>query len=158
MTGRAWRIDKTRWAATSFSGEGARLYGGRWNSPGRPVVYAAEHPALAAMEILVHAVPDQLLATAYCLIEATFDDVLVDELPAKDLPPDWADDPAPDSTRRLGDAWLAAPGSRPVLRVPSAVVRTTNNYLLNPLHPRFGEVRIGTPQPFRFDPRLLGKK
>jgi RES domain-containing protein len=157
VTVRAWRIDKAKRAATAFGGEGARLYGGRWNNPGRPVVYTSEHPALAALEILVHAVPDQLLTTAYVLIEVTFDESLVDTPDVSALPPDWASDPPPDSARRFGDAWLAAADSKPVLRVPSAVVRTAFNYLQNPLHPRFGEVRVGSSQPFEFDHRL-GKK
>jgi RES domain-containing protein len=151
---RAWRIDKKKWRSTSFSGEGARLYGGRWNSPGRPLVYAAEHAALAALEILVHGIPEQLLAQAYCLIEATFDHALVEELPTKDLPRDWASDPVPRSTQRIGDAWLTAPSSRPVLRVPSAVIPEAFNFLINPLHADFRKVRVGKPKPFRFDPRL----
>lgn len=152
MTVRVWRIDQTRWATTAFAGEGARLFGGRWNSRGRPVVYVAEHPALAALEVLVHAVASVRLTTEYCLIEAVFDAALVD--PAPDLPPDWAADPAPASSQAVGDRWLLDPGSRPALRVPSAVVPGTFNYLLNPRHPRFPEVRVADPQPFRFDPRL----
>lgn len=150
----AWRIDKIKWAVTSFSGEGARLHGGRWNSPGRPMVYTSEHPALAAMEILGHAIPVQLLLRAYCVIEAKFDDTHVDLLPKKSLPKDWATDSVSKSTQRLGDAWLSASESRPVLRVPSAVVSGTYNYLMNPLHAHFRRIRVGKPRPFRFDPRL----
>ncbi|MBX9580323.1 MAG: RES family NAD+ phosphorylase [Gemmataceae bacterium] len=152
MTVRVWRIDQVRWAATSFSGEGARLYGGRWNSPGRSVVYVAEHPGLAALEVLVHAIPERRLRTGYCLIEAIVPPELIDPIP--DLPDDWAADPPPETARAVGDRWLAADDSRPALRIPSAVVPDGFNYLLNPLHPRFAEVRIGQPQPFRFDPRL----
>lgn len=154
MTVHVWRIDKSKRAATSFSGEGARLYGGRWNSPGRPLIYTSEHPALAALEILVHAIPEKLLLRAYCLTEVTFDDALIDLLPKKALPKDWSDDPAPKSTQLLGDTWLASEDSQPVLRVPSAVVGGTYNYLINPLHARFRRIRVGMPKPFRFDPRL----
>lgn len=157
MSLRVWRIDKAKWAATAFSGDGARLYGGRWNSKGRPLIYAAEHSALAAMEILVHIRAEELLTTAYVLIEATFDESLVQELTPTELPADWAADPIPASAQQVGDAWLAAAKSQPILRVPSAVVRTGWNFLLNPLHPRFTEIGIGTPQPFEFDPRLLKK-
>jgi RES domain-containing protein len=151
---RAWRIDKTRWADTSFSGEGARLPGGRWNSAGRPLVYTAEHAALAALEILVHVQDEQLLQLAYVLIEATFDDDLVDVIPEAKLPKDWDANPVPAAVQRFGDDWLAAPGSRPVLRVPSAVISAGWNYLINPVHQRFSEIRIGNSQPFKFDPRL----
>ena len=149
-----WRIDKLKWAATSFSGDGARLYGGRWNSPGHPMIYTSEHPALAALEILVHAIPDKLLLRAYCSIEAKFDDSLLDVLPKKTLPRDWSHDPVSKSTQRLGEIWLASEESRPVLKVPSAVVNGSFNYLINPLHPRLRQIRIGKPKPFRFDPRL----
>lgn len=155
MTVRAWRIDKRKWAATAFSGEGARLYGGRWNSKGRPMVYAAEHSALAALEILVHVKAEELVAASYVLIVATFPDSLVQEIQPGELPEDWADDPPSVSTQRLGDVWLNDVESKPVLRVPSAVVRTAWNYLLNPFHPRFSEVVIDQPLPFEFDPRLL---
>jgi RES domain-containing protein len=154
VTLRAWRIDKARWADTSFSGEGARLYGGRWNSAGRPLVYTAEHAALAAMEILVHVHVEQLLQAAYVLIEVTFDDELVDVIPAAKLPKDWDSNLVPASVQKFGDDWLAAADSRPVLRVPSAVIPAGWNYLINPLHPRFSEIQIGKPQPFKFDPRL----
>ena len=154
MIRHAWRIDKKKWRTTSFTGEGARLYGGRWNSPGRPLVYTAEHSALAALEILVHAIPDSLLVHSYSLIEATFDDSLIDELLKKELPKDWASDPAPRSTQRVGDAWLDAATSRPVLRVPSAVIPQAYNFLINPMHAEFRKIRIGKPKPFRFDPRL----
>ena len=153
----AWRIDKIKWAATTFSGECARLYGGRWNSPARPMVYTSEHPALAALEILVHAIPEKLLLWAYCVIEAKFDETLIDDLKKKDLPNDWAADPVPKSTQGLGDTWLASKDSKPVLRVPSAVVSGTFNYLINPLHAHFRRIRTEKPKPFRFDPRL-GKK
>lgn len=157
MTLRAWRIVQARWAATAFSGEGARLYGGRWNTAGRAAVYVAEHPALAAMEMLVHLEAEQLLASAYVLIEVTFDDALVDVVSVDDLPRGWAADPAPVVAQEFGDAWLAAPTSRPLLRLPSAVVRGGWNYLLNPRHPQFAELQIGEPRPFEFDARLLKK-
>ena len=35
----AWRLVRQRHAATAFSGEGARIFEGRWNSAGVPVVY-----------------------------------------------------------------------------------------------------------------------
>ena len=149
-----WRIDKLKWATSSFLGDGARLYGGRWNSPGHPMIYTSEHPALGALEILVHAISDQLLLRAYCSIEAKFDDSLFDVLPKKALPRDWSHDPVSKSTQRLGDMWLASEESRPVLKVPSAVVNGSFNYLINPLHPKFRQIRVGKPKPFRFDPRL----
>ena len=50
---RAFRIADMRHSL--FGGSGAMLYGARWNSPGRRVIYAAETYAGALLEILVHA-------------------------------------------------------------------------------------------------------
>ena len=58
-----WRIVKTKYAAQAFDGEGARLYGGRWNSPGLRMVYNSENVALAALEILRHLVKSSLFAS-----------------------------------------------------------------------------------------------
>jgi RES domain-containing protein len=151
----AWRIVQSRWASTAFDGEGARRSGGRWNSPGRPLVYVSEHAALAALEMLVHLGSAGLLKSQYVLFEVAFAAELVDE--AENLPKEWADDPAPASAQQFGDEWLARPTARPILRVPSAVVRTGFNYLLNPLHADFKKIHIGKQQPFDFDPRLVKK-
>lgn len=152
MTVRVWRVVQTRYADAAFSGEGARLYGGRWSSAGRAVVYVAEHPGLAALEVLVHAIPQQQLRAEFCLIDALVPPELID--PTPDLPDGWAADPAGEASQGVGDRWLADPLSGPALRVPSAVVPHSSNFLLNPRHPRFAEVKVGPPQPFRFDPRL----
>ena len=149
-----WRIVQRRYAGQAFTGEGARLYGGRWNSPGHAVVYAAAARSLAVLEMLVHLDGPQLLR-AYQLIEASFPESLVTELAAKDLPPDWRDDPAPRSTQFLGDEWLQKAQSA-VLRVPSVLIPEEHNCLLNPAHPGFRQIRIFPPANFAFDPRLKG--
>ena len=138
-----WRICRRPYA--DLSGEGARLFGGRWNSPGRPVVYLADHPALAALEVLVHLdLPHDLLPDDYVLLRA--------ELPNE--PPELVGD-LPADPRTAGDAWLAARG-KAVLRVPSVLVPAASNLLLNPGHARAADARIASAEPFRFDPRLWG--
>jgi len=165
----AWRITRKRFAAEAFSGEGARLYGGRWNRPGVVMVYTAGSRSLAILEILVHLRRTQPLAD-YVLIPVTFEASLVTvveslKLPSIDenraaaeevpgLPENWDSEPPPVETQALGDLWIAA-GHGPVLAVPSAVVPAERNYLLNPAHPLFGQIRIGTPVPCRIDQRLL---
>jgi len=72
----AWRIVPEQWAATAFDGEGARLHGGRWNSPGKPAVYLADTRALAALEVLVHLNP-AMAALRYQMIEVSFPPSLV---------------------------------------------------------------------------------
>jgi RES domain-containing protein len=148
----AWRIVKRRLARTAFDGEGARLEGGRWNSPGMPVVYTSASAALAALEILVHLGRGSVL-DSYVLISCVFEERLVTELDPGRLPDDWRTYPAPAALQSIGDEWLAS-GSSVVLRVPSVVVATEANYLLNPRHPDFRAIRVHSPQPFVFDPRL----
>jgi RES domain-containing protein len=149
---RAWRICKERFTATAFDGEGAFRDGGRWNSEGIRVVYAAGSAALATLEILVHvSEPDDLYRIPYVLIPVDFDAGLVSEPSA--LPPTWHKDPPPIEAAAVGDQWTASQVSV-LLKVPSAVIQSEFNYLINPLHPRFGELVIGPPQPFQFDSRL----
>lgn len=149
---RVWRLVKTRYAATAFDGEGARLYGGRWNSPGVRVVYGAGSVALAILEVLVHLNASELLP-AYSLVSAEVPDDLVELLPAAALPANWKASPPPAETVAVGDGWVAA-GRTAALAVPSAVVETERNYLLNPAHPGFSRIVVGLPERFAFDPRL----
>jgi len=147
---RAWRIVKAKHAATAFSGEGARLYGGRWNSPGVSLVYTSGTKALAALESLVHLNPPVIFK--YAAIPIEFDAALVEKVTA--LPADWNDMPAPPSTRAIGDLWAKQARSA-VLELPSVIIPGESNFLLNPTHPDFKKIVIGKPEPFSFDPRLL---
>lgn len=148
-----WRIFKPKHAATAFTGEGARLFGGRWNSKGTAVVYAAGSAALAALELLVHLASRQIL-DSYQLCGLTFDEKIVTEVSGSDLPASWRTDPAPQALKQIGDIWVAGRTSA-VLRVPSVVIDTESNYLLNPAHPDFPRIRIGRARKFRLDPRLV---
>jgi RES domain-containing protein len=149
----AWRIVKARHATDAFDGEGARLEGGRWNSPGSPMVYTAGSAALAALEMLVHVGRGATLP-AYVLIACSFEETLVSRLDRSRLPAHWRSYPAPPELQLLGDEWLKA-GASPVLEVPSAVIPTETNYLLNPRHRNFASVARSMPEPFEFDLRLL---
>ena len=148
----AWRLVKAEWADTAFSGEGARLGGGRWNSPGVPVVYLAGTLELAELEVLVNLAAPELLGS-YVAFRVTVPAGLVETLESSALPADWRRDPAPRSAKQLGDRWVRE-GRGVVLRVPSAVVPSSPNYLVNPAHPATG--RLGVEGPFDplLDPRL----
>ena len=146
----AWRIVKERHAATAFDGEGSRLYGGRWNSQGTRVVYTSGSQALAVLESLVHLNPP--VAFRYVAIPIEFDDGLV-TLPTA-LPANWTEAPPPPSAQEIGDLWVRE-GRSAVLEIPSVIIPTEPNYLLNPAHPDFQRLRIGRPIPFAFDPRLI---
>ena len=151
---RAWRLVRKKFAKTAFDGEGAAKFGGRWNSPGTRIVYASETLSLAALETLVHLNP--LVPIRYVCFPVDFDDCLVEKLPAKKLPRDWKTQPPGPSIKAIGDAW-AREACSAVLQVPSVLVPIESNLLLNPLHPDFGKIKLGKPQPFAFDPRLTEK-
>ena len=134
-----------------LDGEGARQAGGRWNSPGRAVVYMAESAALAVLENLVH-MSRKDFPTGYVVVTASIPDrvQVLDELTVRtnlDL--------RELGQRATGDYWVDNRMSA-VLRVPSAVVPGEFNYLMNPLHLEFAQIRIETPAAFRFDERLFG--
>lgn len=148
----AWRIVKTRHAIDAFSGEGARLYGGRWNSPGVRMIYTSESIALATLEMLVHLETESLLAS-YSVCSVHIDESDVAELEKSQLPPSWREYPASAELRRIGDAWIASLSSA-ALQVPSAIIDAESNFLVNPLHPHFDKIAIGRPIPYRMDPRL----
>lgn len=148
----AWRITKAKYAATAFDGEGAKIEGGRWSSPGLPVVYVAENAALAALEILVHV--GSSILPAYVRIPCTFSAALAIHLDRRQLPPNWPSSPAPPELQELGDAWLKS-GASAIFEVPSAIIASESNYLLNPAHPDFARIEIGAASSFEFDLRLL---
>lgn len=150
---RAWRIVKSRLAKPAFTGEGAAAFGGRWNSPGVPLVYTAGSPSLAMLEMLVHLQRPELLES-YVLIDVQFDESLVIDVELRRLPRSWRMSPPARSVMRVGDSWAASESSA-VLRVPSVLVPHEWNYLLNPKHRDFGRIVIGMERPIRFDPRLL---
>ena len=150
----AWRIVPQDWAHSAFDGEGARLYGGRWNSPGHAAVYLAASRALAALEVLVHLNP-AMTALKYQMIEVSFPKTLVQEIDIEPLAAALISPCVQTATQHAGDAWL--PEARaPVLQVSSSIITEEPNYVLNPKHPKFARIQIGASKPFAFDPRLLG--
>jgi RES domain-containing protein len=150
---RVWRITSTRYAERAFDGEGARLYGGRWNHPGTAIVYTAQTLSLCALELFVHLEPE-LAPKGLVAIPAEIPaDVRMGSLEIADLPVDWRTYPAPDSLKDLGTAW--ARGDETVaLSVPSSIIPHERNYLINPAHPDFSRIRILPAEPFAFDPRM----
>jgi RES domain-containing protein len=147
----AWRLVKAKHVDTAFSGVGARLAGGRWNHPGTPVVYVSSTMALAVLELFVHLDRRSRTTLRLASIPVRIPDELVADRPA--LPPGWRAEPPPKATKDLGTAWLRA-GSSCALRIPSAIVPVEDNLMLDPDHPDFQTIEIGTPQPYSLDPRL----
>lgn len=148
-----WRICREPHAATAFSGEGARLVGGRWNSMGVPMAYASDSLALAALELFVHIGPsDQAPADLVAIQAEIAVDVQTDLAAMTKLPGDWRFQE--ELSRRAGDRW-AKENSAVAVRVPSVVVDVEWNVLINPEHPGFGGLKIIQKRPFRFDERMF---
>jgi RES domain-containing protein len=149
---RVWRICSRKFATTAFTGTGAADNPGRWNAPGQKAVYCAESRALAALEVLAHVENKRLLRQAkFVAIPVDIAEALI-HCPTK-FPTDWRSTSPPESTRKVGARFLEK-SPLPVLRVPSAVVEGEWCYLLNPAHPRIGELCLGAAEPFVFDPRV----
>jgi len=147
-----WRLVTARYANSAFSGEGARLYGGRWNRKGIPLVYTAASQSLAMLEMLVQ---DQPLRARYVMIEARIPKgIAIDRIGIEDLPGDWRSIAAREKLRSIGSDW-AIKGAAAVLAVPSAVIPDETNYLLNPLHADFKRIKPGRPRKFQTDLRLI---
>ncbi|MCW1886742.1 RES family NAD+ phosphorylase [Luteolibacter flavescens] len=151
---RAYRLCKTRHVATAFTGDGARIAGGRWNSPGIPVVYASSTLSLATLEVLVHLDDPDAFARLFSWFSVEIPDSLIEVFDESQLPPGWCADETTNSTRAIGDDWARSQRSA-VLAVPSIVTSGERNYLINPGHPRTPSIRIASPQAFRPDPRLM---
>ena len=148
-----WRIVRRKRAAGAFSGEGARLYGGRWSSPGVRVVYVSDHQSTAVLEMLVHAFP-AAVDEKYKAFHLEWPDELTERFRLDALPSGWRASPPSEVTMRIGDTWVRERRS-PVLALPSAVTPANTNYLLNPGHADFGRIKIAPPIDFELDPRLL---
>ena len=147
-----WRLTTARFARTAFSGEGARLYGGRWNRKGVRLVYTAASQSLAMLEMLVQDEPPR---ARYVMIEVRIPGaVKIDRIGVEDLPSDWRDFALREKLQAIGTQWVRKQ-SAAVLAVPSAVIAAETNYLLNPLHPDFRRIEIGKPRKFETDLRLI---
>lgn len=130
----------------ALDGEGARLFGGRWNSPGRPLIYTSEHVSLCILEQLVHLDPD-LIPTNWVVMTLKIPNAIL----GKDLSSHSIKE---GEARKMGDEWLKSEHSL-YLKVFSFVVPQENNVLINPLHSDMSQVKIEDVSPFQFDHRLL---
>lgn len=134
-----WRLARKRYLDRALEGEGARRFGGRWNSRGVAVVYSAESLELALLEALVHLDVDSL-PRDYWQVSYEIDDALVGA-PPKRLPKAWdALPPYQPRVQKIGDAWVKSRASL-ALRVPASVLPERCNVLINPAHPDLARVR-----------------
>jgi RES domain-containing protein len=147
----AYRICDGARTATAFSGEGARLSGGRWNEKGTRLVYCASSVSLCMLEMLVHTPTRPTGMVSLKLLIP--DDIEIEEWTPAILPPDWGSYPFPAAVQARCSAWVASATSVGV-RVPSAVVPTEWNILINPQHPDWARCEVEPAEPVEFDTRL----
>ena len=147
----SWRVVRQDFVVRAFDGEGARVWGGRWNSAGCAVVYTSATTSLGLLEKLVHT--DASLLPFYATISVTFGADLVKMLEPGGLPASWRSFPAPHELQRVGDAWVDSMRSC-ILEVPSVIVPHESNFILNPKHPDFTSIQIGDPIDLDVDARL----
>jgi len=133
-----------------LDGIGAKIRGGRWNSPGRPVIYTSSHLSLAVLELMVHLEVDaEDIPDDYVSIEIdTPDDIYIKKM-RKII-----DIHDTDTTQAYGDEWIKSAKIQG-LEVKSVVISQEMNILLNPNHANMNAVKIKKVKPFAFDPRLF---
>ena len=117
------------------------------------MIYVSSTLALAMLETLVH-LQDQEFLDRFVVFEVSFDEALVTRVESVALPKTWGESPPLKSVQKIGDVWFSGAASA-VLCVPSVIVSTEGNYLLNPAHPDFEEMVIAPKQPVHFGPRLI---
>jgi RES domain-containing protein len=143
-----YRCSLKKWAK-DLTGQGAFLYGGRWNSPGKNVVYTAENNLLAALEVAIR-VPLTNISSNYVMIPIFAPDNASIYLPQ--LPKNWYRNPK--LTQQIGNEFLES-NKFLLMKVPSALMSNTFNFLVNPKHKMFNEVKVNKQESLFFDERLI---
>ena len=149
---RVWRLCRSVYAATAFSGDGAWRYAGRWNPAGVRMVYTSTSLALAAMEMFVHLDPSEAPADLVVTSALLPEGLAAERMRMEDLPKDWRAMDHP-GLRTIGATWVASLRSV-ALEVPSVAVEGEWNVLLNPAHPEFPRIVVDAPVSWRFDERM----
>ncbi|MES2351197.1 MAG: RES family NAD+ phosphorylase [Pseudomonadota bacterium] len=156
MTVPVWRIatEALAYPANDTSGAGAKLTGGRWNSPGVPMLYCSENISLAALETLSHLRPFPLPYNRFLVRVDVPDDMWSKRTQLNPLPGGWGAVPCGLTSKRAGDAW-AAFGASALLVVPSVIIPDESNILINPLHADVARI-VATPlKRWHYDPRFF---
>jgi RES domain-containing protein len=152
----AFRLVRAEFARELWSGVGGLHVDGRWHSRGRRIVYTSQSLSLAQLEVLVHITDRRQLPSLVYAKVVVPDEVPVGSAEPDELPAAWRRfSPYSATTQLIGTRWLTEAKSA-VLKVPSAISEQEWNYLLNPLHPDFEQLRLAAPKPFAMDPRVCG--
>lgn len=134
-----------------LSGNGSKLFGGRWNSIGLNAIYTTENISLAILEILVHVKKYNRPLDYHLLTISIPDSIKPMIINTEKLKKNWKDDPS--YSQFMGDEFLKAKHSL-FLKVPSAIVEQENNFILNPVHIDVSKIKIISTRLFEFDKRL----
>ena len=140
--------------ADDLTGTGAAMFGGRWNKKGTPVLYTGESKDIALLETIVHIPPLLIPDLDIITLEIPDDSVLV--IPVEELPNNWKSYPAPIVLSEIGENWIME-GKTIAMKVPSCIIHTSHNIILNCRHPEFAKVKLIDKQNFEFDSRLNKK-
>jgi len=152
---RVWRIARAVHAA--FDGEGGRLYGSRWTPRGVAAVFTSGTLSLATLERFVHTDPDLEPGDLVAISADIESSIAIESVAVSDLPAEWRAHPAPPALTVNGDRWLQRAATA-VLSVPSVVIPHERNFVINPNHRDFRNVKVGESEPFSFDPRMWKRR
>jgi RES domain-containing protein len=149
----SWRIVKEKYIGAVFTGDGAKKGGGRWNNIGTTMVYTASSLSLATLEALAHQ-PSYKMLRVYKCIPISFDESVVLKLSSQ--PPGWDMIPPTAVSMSVSVQWIKD-AQFAVLQIPSIITPGESNFLINPNHPDFPKMTIGSPLDFPYDSRLEEK-
>ncbi|TVR84807.1 MAG: RES domain-containing protein [Saprospirales bacterium] len=135
-----------------LTGTGAAMYGGRWNKKGTPVLYTGESKEIALLETIVHTPP--MIVPQLDIVTLEIPDDSIETIEADMLPSNWSTYPAPTVLSEIGEKWVIQ-AETVALRVPSCIIHSACNVILNCRHKRYSEVKLIDKSNFRFDSRLI---
>lgn len=148
-----YRLIKTNFLH-DLSGEGARLYGGRWNRRGDALLYFSSHLSLCVLELLTR-MDYEFITEDYSFIEAEAPSTLITKLSENDMPSkNWRANPAISTTQDYGSNWIKE-GKSLGMSVPSAVLPNEPNILINPSHPSISKLKVINRSVLHLDSRVL---
>jgi RES domain-containing protein len=145
-----YRITKRKFSA-DISGTGSALFPGRWNKFGTPVLYTGETKEIALLEILVNA--SSLIINDLDILTLEIPDSSISELKISELPKNWNEYPPPSKLAYIGQEWVFK-GETLALRVPSCIIQSSRNVVLNCNHKDFKEVKVINHSKFELDTRF----
>ncbi len=135
-----------------LSGTGAAMYGGRWNKKGTPVLYTGESKEIALLETIVHTPP--MIFPKLDIITLEIPDNSITTIEENMLPPNWTTYPAPTVLSEIGEDWIIE-SKTIALKVPSCIIHSAYNIVLNCRHKQFYKVKLIDKRNFKFDSRLI---